>query len=282
MSEISTIITQVKGALFYQNLSIKRVCQIPPNFGLKTFGVPCTGASYTWVIREKYFFHSLRNLGMKRVFSFQISLFRETNLDSPIHTISLTSTSFFYLPSLTIDNQVNATWYVRVFVMLSIEYNKTCFNFGVCSPSRKDLSCSTCFVVCAVWSLWLNIARPTLQLTLCWQVSLLGKNRRFTTNRIVRSSSFTLLFQNYVVKLTSNLPKSSYEFKSEELTFVANTSHHHFTFQFKPKVRAQYDRINQRQRAGFQRKLKLLFLKRCDSLRCRWNLWTKNFLKDRS
>ena len=40
-----------------------------------------------------------------------------------------------------------------------------------------------------------------------------------------------------MVRLVSNLPKSSYHHTPQELTFIANTSHHHFTFKFEPKVK---------------------------------------------
>lgn len=36
----------------------------------------------------------------------QVHLYRESNIDAPLHTISLGPTTFFHLPALTIDNQV--------------------------------------------------------------------------------------------------------------------------------------------------------------------------------
>ena len=45
-----------------------------------------------------------------------------------------------------------------------------------------------------------------------------------------------LSFQTYMVQLDSTLSKSVYKYAVTEVSFVANTSYKHFTFEFEPKV----------------------------------------------
>ena len=48
------------------------------------------------------------------VFSvFQVYLFKDSSQDSPVHSVSLGPTSFFYLPSVPINNQVSVCTVLR-------------------------------------------------------------------------------------------------------------------------------------------------------------------------
>ena len=48
-----------------------------------------------------------------------------------------------------------------------------------------------------------------------------------------------MFVQTYMVQLDSTLSKSVYKYTVSEVSFVANTSYKHFTFQFEPKVGQQ-------------------------------------------
>ncbi|ELT93278.1 hypothetical protein CAPTEDRAFT_179513 [Capitella teleta] len=79
----------------------------------------------------------------------KVHLYRESNPDAPIHTVSLGSTNFFYLPSLTVDNQNYVVRLDSTLQRSAYEYNLSEFTFTAnttyqhftfeFSPQRKPI-----------------------------------------------------------------------------------------------------------------------------------------------
>lgn len=105
--------------------------------------------AYTYCIIIGFVWESMHGdffIVMVFIWSFQVHLYKESSLDSPVHSLTLGPSSFFYPPSLAMDNQVGYPWLLNEDVGILNVVIKTkdifCLNW-----SFTDLHTQTDFVV---------------------------------------------------------------------------------------------------------------------------------------